>query len=436
MQVYLVGGAVRDALLGRALQDRDWVVVGATVQDMLAQGFRPVGKDFPVFLHPQTQEEYALARTERKTGPGYQGFAVHAAPDVSLEQDLSRRDFTINSIALQAQWTRAGAQFNPEDLAPGSTVLVDPYGGVADLRAGVLRHVSPAFAEDPVRILRLARFAARYADFSVAPETLALCRAMVDSGEVDHLVPERVWAELAKGLMEAAPERMFALLRECGALVRLLPELDRLWGVPQRADYHPEVDTGVHVMMVLQQAAALQAPLPVRYAALTHDLGKGTTPADVLPRHIGHEQRSLRLLRSVCPRLRVPRECQELAELVATEHSNIHRSLELNASAVMRLLQRCDALRKPQRFAQALQACACDARGRTSFETSPYPQQARLQAALDAALGVDTAPIAAQALARGAQGPAVGEAIVQARTAAVALALDSARDQATSARAA
>ncbi|MGQ0710392.1 MAG: multifunctional CCA addition/repair protein [Rhodoferax sp.] len=423
MQVYLVGGAVRDALLGRAVQDRDWVVVGATPEQMLAQGFRPVGRDFPVFLHPDTQEEYALARTERKTGPGYQGFAVHAAPDVTLEQDLSRRDFTINSIALEAQWTRAGAQFSPEKLAPGSPALVDPHGGVADLRAGVLRHVSPAFAEDPVRILRLARFAARFASFSIAPETLALCRAMVDSGEVDHLVAERVWAELAKGLMESAPQRMFGVLRECGALARLMPELDRLWGVPQRADYHPEVDTGVHAMLVLQQAAALQAPLPVRFAALTHDLGKGTTPADVLPRHIGHEQRSLRLVRAMGQRLRVPRECQELAELVAAEHGNIHTSEGFNASAVMRLLQRCDALRKPQRFAQALLACVCDARGRTGFESAPYPQQPRLQAALDAALGLDTAPIAAQAQASGAQGAAVGEAVAQARTAAVAQAL-------------
>ncbi|MGC9185765.1 MAG: multifunctional CCA addition/repair protein, partial [Thiomonas sp.] len=268
-RAYIVGGAVRDALLGRLAGDRDWVVVGATPQDMVDAGFIPVGRDFPVFLHPQTHEEYALARTERKTAPGYHGFAVHAAPDVTLEDDLLRRDLTINAMAQAEDGT-----------------LIDPYGGQRDLQARVLRHVSPAFAEDPVRILRLARFAARFADFSVAAETLELMRRMVQAGEVDALVPERVWQELARGLMEDHPQRMFAVLRDCGALARLLPELDRLWGVPQRADYHPEVDTGVHVMLVLQAAVALGAPLQVRWACLMHDLGKGTTPVDVLPRHL------------------------------------------------------------------------------------------------------------------------------------------------------
>lgn len=422
MQVYLVGGAVRDALLGRRVTERDWVVVGGTPEALLAQGYTPVGRDFPVFLHPTTHEEYALARTERKTAPGYQGFAIHAAPDVTLEEDLLRRDLTINSIAASAEFTRAGAVFDLNTLHPGgaSVPLHDPYGGVADLRAKVLRHVSPAFAEDPVRILRLARFAARYADFTVAPETLTLMQSMVDSGEVDHLVPERVWQEISKGLMEERPSRMFELLRQCGALARLLPELDRLWGVPQRADYHPEVDTGVHVMLVLDMAARLNAPLPVRFAALTHDLGKGTTPADVLPRHIGHEDRSAKLLQGVVQRLRVPNECAELADVVAREHGNIHRSLELSAAALVRLLERCDALRKPQRFALALWACECDARGRQGFADAPYPQHARLQRALDICLAVATEKVAASAMAAGARGPKIGQAVHNARVQALA----------------
>ena len=316
MKTYLVGGAVRDALMGLPVQDRDWVVVGATPQALIDQGYLPVGRDFPVFLHPKTKEEYALARTERKTAPGYTGFAVHASPEVTLEDDLARRDLTINSIAACAQPTGVNGIFDPKEWGtPGA--LVDPYGGRADLAAQVLRHVTPAFREDPVRILRLARFAARFTDFTVAPETQALMTEMVQSGEVDHLVAERVWQELARGLMEGQPSRMFAVLRDCGALARLLPELDRLWGVPQRADYHPEVDTGVHVMLVIDMAARLNASLSVRFAALTHDLGKGTTPADVLPRHIGHEERSARLLKGVCQRLRVPVECKELADVVA-----------------------------------------------------------------------------------------------------------------------
>ena len=410
MKIYMVGGAVRDALLGLPVQDRDWVVIGATPEQMLAQGYLPVGRDFPVFLHPETREEYALARTERKSGRGYRGFVVHAAPDVTLEEDLARRDLTINAIAEDVDGISARALF-------------DPYFGHRDLQARVLRHVSKAFREDPVRILRVARFAARFADFSVAPETTQLMREMVDAGEADHLVPERVWQELARGLMEAAPPRMFAVLRSCGALTVLLPEVERLWGVPQRAEYHPEVDTGVHLMMVLAMAARLNAPLGVRFACLTHDLGKGTTPADMLPRHIGHEQRSAQLLRGVCERLRVPVDCRELADVVAREHGNIHRSGELNAAALLRLLERCDAIRKPARFEDVLLACECDARGRLGFEESAYPQRERLLAAMHAARAVDTAPLAAEAAKRGLKGPQVGEQIHAARAQAIAAAL-------------
>jgi tRNA nucleotidyltransferase (CCA-adding enzyme) len=319
MRSFRVGGAVRDALLGQPVNDTDWVVVGATPDRMIAAGFLPVGKDFPVFLHPDTREEYALARTERKTGRGYHGFTFHTSPDVTLEQDLARRDLTINAIA------------QAED---GS--LIDPYGGQQDLRRKVLRHVTESFREGPGAHPARRPLRARFHDFSLAPETLALMRAMVQEGEADHLVPERVWQELARGLMEARPSRMFALLRECGALDRILPEVDRLWGVPQRADYHPEVDTGVHNMMVLDMSARLAAPLPVRFACLTHDLGKGTTPADILPRHLGHEQRSAKLLKDVCNRLRVPNECRELADVVAREHGNIHRSAEFGAAAIVR----------------------------------------------------------------------------------------------------
>ena len=397
---------MRDELLGIAVRDRDWVVVGSTPQAMLDAGFLAVGRDFPVFLHPQTHEEYALARSERKTRPGYHGFSFHAAPDVTLEQDLARRDLTINAIARAADGT-----------------LIDPYGGQRDLAARVLRHVSPAFAEDPVRILRVARFVARFDGFSVAPETLALMRGMVDSGEVDHLVPERVWQELARGLMERCPSRMFELLRECGALQRLLPEVARLWGVPQRAEHHPEVDTGVHLMMVLDMSARLDAPLTVRYACLGHDLGKGNTPAELLPRHIGHQQRSVALLRALNERLRVPTDCRELADVVAREHGNVHRSGEFGAAALVRLLERCDAFRKPARFDEVLLACECDARGRLGFEDTPYAPSPRLAAALAAARAVDTAQIAAAAAARGERGPAVGTAIQRQRIEAVGAAL-------------
>ena len=414
MKIYLVGGAVRDALLGLPVRDRDWVVVGATPDELTEQGFLPVGRDFPVFLHPETREEYALARTERNTARGYRGFKVYAAPDVTLEQDLARRDLTINSIASQARADCVNGLFDPD-----FTNLIDPYGGQRDLRAKVLRHVTDAFREDPVRILRLARFAARFPDFSVAPETMAMMRDMVAQGEADALVAERVWQELARGLMEKQPSRMFEVLRGCGALQKLLPEVDRLWGVPQRADYHPEVDTGIHLMMVMDMAARLDAPLPVRFACLCHDLGKGTTPADILPRHIGHEERSARLLKGVCQRLRVPIDCREIADVVAREHGNIHRSGDFSPAALVRLLERCDAFRKPLRFADILLACECDARGRLGLEDSAYPQRPRLLQALAAAQGVATDELAAEALAAGRSGAAIGEWIQRARVAAV-----------------
>lgn len=377
MQIYTVGGAVRDEMLGLPVADRDYVVVGATPEVMLAAGYKPVGKDFPVFLHPTTHEEYALARTERKTAPGYHGFAFHAAPEVTLEDDLARRDLTINAMA------------RGED-----GMLVDPYGGARDLAAKVLRHVGPAFVEDPVRILRLARFAARYADFTVAPETQALMQQMVHAGEVDHLVPERVWQELAKGLMEQKPSRMFAVLRDCGALARLLPELDRLFGVPQRAEFHPEVDTGIHTLMVVDQSAHFAYALPVRWAALLHDLGKGLTPADILPRHHGHEAASVDLANAVCARLKVPSDCRDLALLAARYHGEIHRARELRPATIVTLLEKTDAFRRPERFRQILEACHCDFTGRLGSEAADYPQFALLEQALAAARGVDAGAIA------------------------------------------
>jgi len=403
MQLYIVGGAVRDGLLGLPVVDRDWVAVGTTPEELIAAGYTPVGRDFPVFLHPQTKEEVALARTERKTAAGYHGFVFHTERGVTLEDDLARRDLTINAMAQDDRGT-----------------LIDPFGGQRDLAAKVLRHVSPAFAEDPVRILRLARFAARLPDFTVAPETMALMRRMVDEGEVDALVAERVWQELARGLMEQRPSRMFELLRECGALAVLLPEVARLWGVPQRAEYHPEVDTGVHLMMVLDTAARMAAPLTVRYACLGHDLGKGVTPQGMLPRHIDHEKHSARLVREMSQRLRVPNDCRELAIVVAAEHGNVHRSGEFGAGALLRLLERCDALRKPQRFGELLLACECDARGRLGFEDRPYPQRARLLHAQAVAAAVDTAQIAADAAEGGLAGPAIGQEIHAARVAALA----------------
>ena len=418
MAVFVVGGAVRDALLGLPVSDRDWVVVGSTPEAMAAQGYVPVGKDFPVFLHPKSREEYALARTERKTARGYKGFAVQAAPDVTLEEDLARRDLTINALALPEALAHT-------PVAQWAGQVVDPHGGQRDLQARVLRHVTQAFAEDPVRILRLARFAARFADFTVAEETMQLMRQMVQDGEVDHLVPERVWQEIARGLMTDRPSRLFEVLRACGALKVLLPEVDRLWGVPQRPEHHPEIDTGVHVMMVLDQCARLQAPLAVRWAALMHDLGKGSTPVDVLPRHIGHEGRSVKLAQRIAERLRVPGDCKELAEVVAREHGNIHRSGELQPAALMRLLTRCDAIRQSERFALVLQACEADARGRLGAEENDYPQARRLGQALQAALDVVTADIAAAAAREGLQGAQIGERIEAARIAAIAHRLQS-----------
>lgn len=411
MQMYLVGGGVRDKLLGRPTVDLDWLVLGQTPQAMLAAGYLPVGRDFPVFLHPHTRQEYALARTERKNGPGYRGFETRFSPDVTLAQDLSRRDLTINALAVPAHAVRQ----DPEGVQFELHQVVDLFSGVQDLQHKVLRHIGPSFVEDPVRLLRLARFAARFSDFEVAPETMTLMQDMVRSGEVDALVPERVWQELARGLMEAKPSRMFEVLRACGALQRLLPELDALWGVPQRAEYHPEVDTGVHVMMVLDQAARLQAPLEVRYAALCHDFGKGTTPPELLPRHHGHEGRSVKLLEKVSQRLRVPAVCHDLASTVAAEHGNIHRSDELGAAALLRLFERLDAFRRPQRLPGLLQACEADARGRLGLEDRPYPVAARLQTALSVLLQIDTRTVALAAQAQGQKGAAIGKAVHRAR---------------------
>ncbi|QNB09314.1 multifunctional CCA addition/repair protein [Herbaspirillum frisingense] len=398
MKIYTVGGAVRDGLLGLPVKDRDHVVVGATPQQLLERGFRPVGKDFPVFLHPETQEEYALARTERKTAPGYKGFAFHAAPDVTLEEDLARRDLTINAIAQDEDGT-----------------LVDPYHGRADIERRVFRHVSDAFIEDPVRILRLARFAARFADFSVAPETQALMQRMVEEGEVDALVPERVWQELARGLMERKPSRMFEVLRSCGALQRILPELAALWGVPQPEKWHPEIDTGVHVMLVVDWAAAQGFSLPIRFAALLHDLGKGSTPPEMWPRHHGHEARSERLAEQVCARLKVPGECRDLALMTAREHGNVGRAFEMRPDTLVKFFARCDAFRKPQRFIDMLRAAECDHRGRTGLEQQPFPQAPYLEGALQAAQQIDAGAIAGQQT----QPQRIPEAILAARTAQV-----------------
>lgn len=379
MKTYIVGGAVRDELLGLDVKDHDHVVVGATPEQMVALGYRPVGKDFPVFLHPETQQEYALARTERNTAKGYKGFQVYATPEVTLEEDLARRDLTINAIAKD----ECGH-------------LIDPYGGATDIQSKTLRHVSPAFVEDPVRILRAARFSARFTEFNIAPETMALMRQMVEDGEVDALVPERMWQELAKGLMEAKPSRMFLVLRECGALQKILPEVDRLFGVPQPPQYHPEIDTGVHVMMVIDFAAAQNYSLPVRFAALTHDLGKGTTPSDILPRHIGHEERSASLLKDVCKRLRVPNDCKELAHIVAKFHGKAGRVEEMRPDTLVQFLQDTDAIRQPQRFKEFLLACESDSRGRTGYENKPYKPAALWLQVLEVAMAVDAGAVAKQ----------------------------------------
>jgi len=376
VKIYCVGGAVRDRLLGLPVKDHDWVVVGSTPEAMVAQGYQAVGKDFPVFLHPDTHEEYALARTERKTARGYKGFSVYAAPDVTLEQDLMRRDFTVNAIAQDAEGN-----------------LFDPHNGMADLRAGILRHVSAAFNEDPVRILRAARFAARFG-FNIAPETLTLMRDMVNNGEIDALVPERVWQELARALMEDKPSRFFETLRSCAALAKIMPEVDALFGVPQPEKHHPEIDCGIHTMMVVDDAARHGYPLEVRFAALTHDLGKASTPREILPRHIGHEVRSVELVRVLSERLRATGECRDLALLAARYHGDIHRAMELRADTVVRLFQSADAWRRPERFEQLLLACAADARGRKGYERDDYPQAGYLLKLLAVARAVDAGEVA------------------------------------------
>ncbi|HVR80814.1 MAG TPA: multifunctional CCA addition/repair protein [Luteimonas sp.] len=404
MRTYLVGGAVRDRLLGLPAGDRDFVVVGETPAAMLARGFKPVGRDFPVFLHPQTNEEYALARTERKSGRGYRGFVVDADPSVTLEEDLGRRDFTINAIA---------------EAADGS--LVDPFGGARDIQAHVLRHVGPAFVEDPLRVLRAARFMARFASlgFQVAPETMQLMRAMVDSGELSALMPERVWQELSRALASKRPSAFLRTLHDCGALAVVLPEVDALYGVPQRAEFHPEVDTGVHVELVCDMAAQL-APgdAVIGFAALTHDLGKALTPADVLPKHIGHEHAGLAPLRALCGRLKVPAEHRQLAEAACREHLNVHRFDELRAQTVHEVITRCDGFRKPARIAQLALACEADKRGRAGHADDDYPQGRALCAALKAALSVRGSDVARDGL----DGPALGEALREARIAAIAVA--------------
>lgn len=383
MECYLVGGCVRDKLLGRPSKDRDWVVVGATVEDMLQQGYQQVGKDFPVFLHPDSKEEYALARTERKTAPGYTGFEFHATADVTLEEDLLRRDLTINAIA---------------ESATGE--FIDPYHGQRDLDMRILRHVSPAFAEDPVRILRVARFASRYADlgFQVATETTELMRNMVEAGEVDALVPERVWQETVKALAEPKPDVFFEVLRSCGALEKLFPEIERLYGVPQPEQHHPEIDTGVHTMMVLQQACKLSPDPVVRFAALVHDLGKGTTPKQEWPRHIAHEELGVPLVKGLCQRLKVPSAYQQLAVLVTRYHLLYHRAAELKASTMLKMLQSLDAFRRPQRFEQFLLACEADSRGRTGYEDRDFEQPAIMRAARAAANDVNVKPLVEQGL--------------------------------------
>ncbi|WP_027896263.1 multifunctional CCA addition/repair protein [Zestomonas thermotolerans] len=400
MQIYKVGGAVRDRLLGRPVTDIDWVVVGASIEDMQARGFRPVGGDFPVFLHPQTGEEYALARTERKSGRGYGGFTFYASPDVSLEEDLLRRDLTINAMAEDDQGR-----------------IIDPYGGQADLQARLLRHVSPAFAEDPLRVLRVARFAARYAPlgFRVAEETLQLMRRIADSGELQALTAERSWKEISRALMEPRPEVFVQVLRDCGALAELLPEVDALFGVPQPPAHHPEIDTGLHTLAVLRQCAEHGQPLTVRWACLLHDLGKGLTPPEQWPRHIAHEQRGVRLIQTVNQRCKAPRDCAELAVLVGEFHTHAHRALELRPATLLELLQRFDAYRRPQRFEEFIAACEMDARGRHGLEQRDYPQAAYLRGAADAARTVAVQPL----LERGLKGAELGEALARERLAAL-----------------
>lgn len=396
MQIYKVGGAVRDRLLGKPVADTDWVVVGATTDEMLIKGYRPVGTDFPVFLHPLTGEEYALARTERKTGRGYGGFVFHADPDVTLEEDLIRRDLTINAIA--------------EDK---DGHLTDPYHGQRDLQDRVLRHVSPAFAEDPLRVLRVARFAARYAPdgFTIAPETLMLMRQLSASGELEALTPERSWKEISRALMEREPQVFIQVLKDCGALKVLMPEIDTLFGIPQPETHHPEIDTGLHVLSVLHQSAVHRQPLSVRWACLLHDLGKGLTPEADWPRHIAHEQKGLKAIKAVSQRFKVPRDCQELALLVGQYHTHSHRALELKPSTLLELLQNFDVYRRPQRFEEFIVACEMDARGRKGFEDRSYPQAEYLRGAAEAARQVAVQPL----LDQGYQGQGLGEALKRER---------------------
>jgi tRNA nucleotidyltransferase (CCA-adding enzyme) len=400
MKIYLIGGAVRDALLGLPVKERDWVVVGATPDELLARGYKSVGKDFPVFLHPETHEEYALARTERKTAPGYHGFQLHASPKVSLVEDLARRDLTINAIAQDEKGH-----------------LIDPYRGLQDLKSRKLRHVSAAFVEDPVRILRVARLAARFVrlGFRVAPETMALMKTMVRDGEVDALVSERVWSETVKALGEPNPEQFIKVLRECGALSRLFPEIDRLFGVPQTACHHPEIDTGVHILMCLEQAVRLQADTIVRFAVLVHDLGKGTTPQEEWPRHIGHEVRGVSLVQEFCERLRIPKAYRELSIVVAQYHTHCHQAMQLRPSTLLKTLHGIDAFRRPERFEQFLLACEVDARGRKGLEDRDYPQAERMRIACQAARAFPVQLLIQQ----GIKGAALKLAIREARLRAI-----------------
>ncbi|MFS1525889.1 multifunctional CCA addition/repair protein [Microbulbifer sp. 2304DJ12-6] len=398
MRIYLVGGAVRDKLLHRPVYERDWVVVGADEKQMLTHGFKPVGRDFPVFLHPDTGDEYALARTERKSGHGYGGFSVNAASNITLEEDLLRRDLTINAIA---------------ESSDGK--LIDPYGGQKDLQARVLRHVSPAFAEDPLRILRVARFAARYhhLDFTIAPETVELMRQMVEAGEIEYLVAERIWKEVSRALTEPDPDIFIRVLRECGALPVFLPELEQLFGVPQPPIHHPEVDTGEHVLMALRAAPP---ELPVRFAVLLHDLGKGLTPEKILPSHHGHESAGIPLVRAVCERWRTPKALTTLAIGVCEYHLHCHRAFELRPQTVMKMMRSLDALRRPERFENFLRACEADARGRQGLEHRDYPQVNFLRAAREAAAAVTADALIAQ----GCEGAKLGQALDRARIRAIA----------------
>jgi tRNA nucleotidyltransferase (CCA-adding enzyme) len=402
MKTYLVGGAVRDALLGRPCTERDYVVVGAQPDDLLALGYRPVGKDFPVFLHPQSGDQYALARTERKTGAGYYGFATHFSPDVTLEEDLARRDLTINAMAR---------------LAEGDDV-VDPYGGRRDLAARVLRHVSPAFVEDPLRVLRVARFAARFAPlgFTIAAETMALMGEIVRSGELQALVAERVWVETERALGEARPTVYFEVLRECGALAALFPEIDRLFGVPQPERWHPEIDTGIHTLQVLDVARELSTETTVRFAALVHDLGKGVTPPERWPSHVGHEQTGAAIVGQLCERLKVPTEHRDLGQLAAREHQRIHRALELRDDTILEVLEASDAFRRPDRFDRLLLACEADARGRgPELRARPYPQAGLMHNCRRAAAAIRLDPEVIKQHA----GPAIAQLLRAARVQAI-----------------